>query len=221
METPKTETPPQMMTLKWSPQIGALTMETPKTQTLKSNSPPPQMGPQPRDGGTDPKLRRGPQCAPLPPPPRMRQRDPGSAPTLGDRVPYVIVSGAKGVAAYLKSEDPIYALEHNLPLDTQYYLEQQLARPLLRIFEPILGEGRAESILLSEWGGHRGALRDPKMHPECTDCAPRSPVGTSKGQRGDTKWHPGPHGDPRMHPKCSRCAPKSPVGTPKCHWGAQ
>ena len=37
-------------------------------------------------------------------PPRMRQRDPGSAPTLGDRVPYVIVSGAKGVAAYLKSE---------------------------------------------------------------------------------------------------------------------
>lgn len=79
---------------------------------------------------------------------RMRQRDPGSAPTLGDRVPYVIVSGAKGVAAYLKSEDPLYALEHSLPLDTQYYLEQQLARPLLRIFEPILGEGRAESVLL-------------------------------------------------------------------------
>ncbi|KAM6288974.1 DNA polymerase delta catalytic subunit, partial [Aegotheles albertisi] len=79
---------------------------------------------------------------------RMRQRDPGSAPGLGDRVPYVIVTGAKGVAAYMKSEDPIYALEHNLPIDTRYYLEQQLAKPLLRIFEPILGEGRAESILL-------------------------------------------------------------------------
>ncbi|KAF1612187.1 UNVERIFIED_CONTAM: DNA polymerase delta catalytic subunit, partial [Eudyptes pachyrhynchus] len=79
---------------------------------------------------------------------RMRQRDPGSAPSLGDRVPYVIVTGAKGVAAYMKSEDPIYALEHNLPIDTRYYLEQQLAKPLLRIFEPILGEGRAESVLL-------------------------------------------------------------------------
>ncbi|XP_074872197.1 DNA polymerase delta catalytic subunit isoform X1 [Carettochelys insculpta] len=79
---------------------------------------------------------------------RMRRRDPGSAPSLGDRVPYVIVSGAKGVAAYMKSEDPIYVLENNIPIDTQYYLEQQLAKPLLRIFEPILGEGRAESILL-------------------------------------------------------------------------
>lgn len=34
----------------------------------------------------------------------MRQRDPGSAPALGDRVPYVIVTGAKGAAAYEKSE---------------------------------------------------------------------------------------------------------------------
>ena len=34
----------------------------------------------------------------------MRRRDPGSAPSLGDRVPYVIVAGAKGAAAYMKSE---------------------------------------------------------------------------------------------------------------------
>ncbi|XP_052020143.1 DNA polymerase delta catalytic subunit isoform X2 [Apodemus sylvaticus] len=79
---------------------------------------------------------------------RMRKRDPGSAPSLGDRVPYVIISAAKGVAAYMKSEDPLFVLEHSLPIDTQYYLEQQLAKPLLRIFEPILGESRAESVLL-------------------------------------------------------------------------
>jgi len=35
---------------------------------------------------------------------RMRKRDPGSAPQLGDRVPYVIIAAAKGTAAYLKSE---------------------------------------------------------------------------------------------------------------------
>uniref|UniRef100_A0A3Q2LNK9 DNA polymerase n=1 Tax=Equus caballus TaxID=9796 RepID=A0A3Q2LNK9_HORSE len=79
---------------------------------------------------------------------RMRKRDPGSAPSLGDRVPYVIIGAAKGVAAYMKSEDPLFVLEHSLPIDTQYYLEQQLAKPLLRIFEPILGEGRAEAVLL-------------------------------------------------------------------------
>ncbi|XP_052400675.1 DNA polymerase delta catalytic subunit [Carassius gibelio] len=79
---------------------------------------------------------------------RMRKRDAGSAPNLGDRVPYVIIKATKGVAAYLKSEDPIYVLENNIPIDTQYYLEQQLSKPLLRIFEPILGESKAESVLL-------------------------------------------------------------------------
>uniref|UniRef100_A0A8C7JG91 DNA polymerase n=1 Tax=Oncorhynchus kisutch TaxID=8019 RepID=A0A8C7JG91_ONCKI len=79
---------------------------------------------------------------------RMKKRDAGSAPQLGDRVPYVIIKAAKGVAAYMKSEDPIYVLENNIPIDTQYYLEQQLSKPLLRIFEPILGESKAESVLL-------------------------------------------------------------------------
>lgn len=47
-------------------------------------------------------------------------------------------------------QDPIYVLENNIPIDTQYYLEQQLSKPLLRIFEPILGESKAESVLLSK-----------------------------------------------------------------------
>lgn len=34
----------------------------------------------------------------------MRKRDAGSAPNLGDRVPYVIIASAKGTAAYMKSE---------------------------------------------------------------------------------------------------------------------
>ena len=71
---------------------------------------------------------------------RMKQRDAGSAPNLGDRVAYVIIKGVKGAAAYEKSEDPIYVLENNLPIDTTYYLENQLSKPLLRIFEPILGD---------------------------------------------------------------------------------
>ncbi|KAI9221526.1 DNA polymerase family B-domain-containing protein [Blastocladiella britannica] len=79
---------------------------------------------------------------------RMRKRDAGSAPNLGDRVAYVIVKGSKGAAAYEKAEDPIYVLEHNLPIDTKYYLENQLSKPLLRIFEPILGE-QTEAKLLS------------------------------------------------------------------------
>ena len=50
-----------------------------------------------------------------------------------------------GAAAYEKSEDPIYVLENNIPIDTKYYLENQLAKPLMRIFEPIMGE-KASSL---------------------------------------------------------------------------
>lgn len=78
---------------------------------------------------------------------RMRKRDAGSAPKLGDRVPYVIIAGTKGMAAYQKAEDPIYVLENNVPIDTTYYLENQLTNPLMRIFEPILGEDKAKSVL--------------------------------------------------------------------------
>jgi len=33
---------------------------------------------------------------------KMRKRDPGTAPKLGDRVPYVIIASAKNTPAYLK-----------------------------------------------------------------------------------------------------------------------
>lgn len=78
---------------------------------------------------------------------KMKKRDPGNAPKLGDRVPYVIIAAAKNTPAYQKAEDPIYVLENSIPIDSKYYLENQLSKPLIRIFEPILGE-KAESILL-------------------------------------------------------------------------
>ncbi|ADM12173.2 DNA polymerase catalytic subunit delta [Encephalitozoon intestinalis ATCC 50506] len=69
---------------------------------------------------------------------KLRKRDETTAPVLGDRVPYVIVKKGKGIAAYEKSEDPVYVLENNLPIDTEYYIEQQLSKPMERIFEPVM-----------------------------------------------------------------------------------
>ncbi|KAI9625850.1 hypothetical protein H4Q26_016098 [Puccinia striiformis f. sp. tritici PST-130] len=77
---------------------------------------------------------------------RMKKRDAGSAPALGDRVAYVIIKGTKDARAYEKSEDPLYVLENNIPIDTKYYLDNQLSKPLMRIFEPILGE-KSSSLL--------------------------------------------------------------------------
>lgn len=42
----------------------------------------------------------------------MKKRDAGSAPQLGDRVPYVIVAKGKGAAAYEKSEVCMRTLYH-------------------------------------------------------------------------------------------------------------
>lgn len=44
-------------------------------------------------------------------------------------------------------------MEHSIPIDTSYYLENQLAKPLLRIFEPILGDSKAKQELLSKLDG--------------------------------------------------------------------
>eukprot|EP00300_Choanocystis_sp_HF-7_P042836 c9517_g1_i1.p1 GENE.c9517_g1_i1~~c9517_g1_i1.p1 ORF type:complete len:1127 (+),score=275.29 c9517_g1_i1:141-3383(+) len=73
---------------------------------------------------------------------RMRKRDPGSAPAIGDRVAYVIIKAGKGAKGYEKSEDPIYVLENNIPIDTEHYLEHQLKQPLMRIFEAVMDDPR-------------------------------------------------------------------------------
>ncbi|KAF2643760.1 hypothetical protein P280DRAFT_444871 [Massarina eburnea CBS 473.64] len=81
---------------------------------------------------------------------RMKKRDAGSAPGLGDRVAYVMVKGSAKSKNYENSEDPIFVLENNIPIDTKYYLDNQLAKPLGRIFEPVIGEKKAASLLTGE-----------------------------------------------------------------------
>ena len=76
-----------------------------------------------------------------------KKRERGGAPAPGDRIAYVMVAGMKGAPGYKKAEDPLYALENGLPIDRDYYLYQQLAKPLERIFEPILGNGTMAQLL--------------------------------------------------------------------------
>jgi DNA polymerase delta subunit 1 len=47
---------------------------------------------------------------------RISQRTPDKAPSIGDRVPFVIVAGNKKSKAFEKAEDPMYVLENNLPV---------------------------------------------------------------------------------------------------------
>lgn len=115
---------------------------------------------------------------------KLKKRDPGSAPQVGDRVPYIITKGLKKQAAYERSEDPVYVLEHSIPIDTEYYLTNQLSKPLTRIFEPIIkdtsslfsGEHtRVVSHLTPTSGG--GLLQFAVKKKRCLNC--RTPIPSS------------------------------------------
>jgi len=69
---------------------------------------------------------------------KMKTREGGHAPSIGDRIAYVIIAGTKGSKNFENAEDPLLALEKDLPIDYQYYLEKQLKGPLMRIFSAIL-----------------------------------------------------------------------------------
>ena len=68
---------------------------------------------------------------------------------------YVIIKTG-GDKNYEKSEDPLYVLENSLPIDVKYYLDQQLTKPLERIFIPILGETKTKELLT---GSHTRTIK--------------------------------------------------------------
>ncbi|MDF0593899.1 DNA-directed DNA polymerase [Methanotrichaceae archaeon M04Ac] len=64
---------------------------------------------------------------------KMRARG-GPVPQVGDRIPFVIVRG-RGLFVD-RAEDPSYALQNGLLIDTDYYINKQILPPLLRLLSP-------------------------------------------------------------------------------------
>jgi len=54
-------------------------------------------------------------------------------PETGDRVPFVMVRGAKNSKAFERSENPVYAQKNGLPLDTDYYIHKQIWPAVIRV----------------------------------------------------------------------------------------
>ncbi len=61
---------------------------------------------------------------------KIRRRG-GAVPSIGDRVPFVIVAGNGRFVD--SAEDPEYVREHNLSLDVDYYIKKQILPPVERI----------------------------------------------------------------------------------------
>lgn len=78
---------------------------------------------------------------------KIRERDPSQTPTPGTRISYIIIRGNQMLSK--RAEEPEYIKEHNLKIDSSYYIENQMLPPLERIFSVIgvdkgelMGKGR-------------------------------------------------------------------------------
>lgn len=113
---------------------------------------------------------------------KMQERDPATAPAIGDRVAYVNIKAHKGAKAWEKAEDPMFALEHNLPIDAQHYLDHHLEKPLMRIFEPILknprelltGDHTRSRVMATPSSAAGGIMKFAKVRLTCMGC--RAPL---------------------------------------------
>ena len=80
---------------------------------------------------------------------KQMKRDPNFEPVLGDRIPYVMVEQSKvknitynkkgdkvmkKPGACDQTEDPIYAIDNQIPIDVDYYIERLLKKPLQKVF---------------------------------------------------------------------------------------
>ena len=109
----------------------------------------------------------------------MRERDEASAPNVGDRVAYVMIKALKGSKGYEKSEDPLFVLQNNLPIDYKWYLDNQIKLPLVRIFEPILsnpeqdlfsGEHTRHIVVPPKGGTATGIFKFAVVQKTCLGC---------------------------------------------------
>ena len=72
---------------------------------------------------------------------KMKERNPGSEPQVGSRVPFVIIKNNL-TRLFEKAEDPGWVSQKNLKLDYQYYFEHQLEKPIRDLMQPIIGSDR-------------------------------------------------------------------------------
>lgn len=82
---------------------------------------------------------------------RIEERDPGSGPRPGDRVPYVFVEVKDPRAKQIqRAEDPAYAKSHSLKLDYAYYLEHQFVAPIVSLLELVILDGNPRDVLFGD-----------------------------------------------------------------------
>jgi DNA polymerase delta subunit 1 len=99
---------------------------------------------------------------------RMRERDPGSAPSINDRVPYVfVVTDHPRALQADRVEDPAYIAEHDLRIDYAHYITNQIMEPVKQLFALVVDQlpGCRRASLMPR-DGSDAARRDAQKNRE-------------------------------------------------------
>ena len=73
-----------------------------------------------------------------------------NAPRAGARLPYVVVEGSKYSKVSERGEDPVYALDNNLRIDSRYYLDRHVRPTLLRLLVPVLTNQKQKQKVIGD-----------------------------------------------------------------------
>lgn len=72
---------------------------------------------------------------------RMNSREPGSAPVVGERVPYVYIKAPKGTLQGNRIEHPDHLRTHGqTTIDYVHYLTNQLEKPIVQLFSALIDD---------------------------------------------------------------------------------
>ena len=101
---------------------------------------------------------------------RMGTRDPGNKPGAGDRIPFAYVQTAKKTALQgERIEHPAFIKENRLKLDYEFYITNQLMKPLLQVFSLVLEDIPAFRRRVPEFRNKLRVLRETCESDEAYD----------------------------------------------------
>lgn len=70
---------------------------------------------------------------------KMKERNPGSEPQVGSRVPFVVIKN-RCEKLFEKAEDPVWVDQNKIPIDYEYYFEHQFKNPVEDLLEPLVSK---------------------------------------------------------------------------------
>ena len=93
---------------------------------------------------------------------RIGERDPGNKPSSGDRIPFAYIKTDKAKLQGDKIETPSFILEKNLKIDYEFYITNQIMKPVQQVFALVLDKIPAFKRKMLSYNKYMRQVKDLK-----------------------------------------------------------